>query len=613
MMKKSLLLFATLFAATAFTSCSSDEPQSPDSFDGTYDGKAYMRVCIAMPDGAGQPAGAPSRAGKYENGSAAEQAIKDIGLKFYNSDGSFYGYGHSIENVTVDATTPTTDNNIEGKVAQAICVLQINSNAPKPTHVVAYVNCDEDWKQTNEPDINSIDYTMIGYTHTYEDNVTYYSMTSSNYRGNTSGATASFVQGYQTYISPNCFQPTEAQAIEEGKPVNIYVERLAAKVKVHMADGVNPEDAPIDNGDYALTFKIDGYALGATNTESYYIKHIFEAWSPETLWEGWNSASEYRCFWAADMNYNNTLNTPPMLNYVSYDDVKGKLTGTEGTWLYSTENTQTSLLGEAKTASDAMSAPSRASETDINRYLFQEFAYVIGHYTVTKNGSEVKDPYLYEYAGKILPHDAMLKFMQQSIGNVLFTRTEYGDKVIFEAVDMVEKGYLEIDSYDNDASLVCLKLSTKATLSELSKYYIKKQNNSPTEILDDNPSNYKLVTSLDEVTALLKQSSVQAYGFKYEDNCAGITGNGGYLAYFPILIKHLNPGDENRGGEDARGYYGVVRNHCYDITINSITGLGIGIFNPEVDIIPKDKIKPLYLGATFNVLSWRVVNQTVEL
>lgn len=599
-----------LVAALAFTSCSSDEPLVADSgFDETYDGQAYMRVRIAMPDGANTR----STDDNFEAGSAEEQAIKSIGLKFYNSDGSFYGYGIPVDAVTVTPTTPSSsdpgdagNSTIEGKVAEAVIVLQINSNAPKPTHVVAYANCGDGWKQTPEPNIDQIDNTMLGYTTTY-DGKNYYAMTSSNFRSDSSGL-ATFDQGYMTPINPDSFKPSEAEAKADGVPVDIYVERLAAKVKVGTADGMNPE--PVVNGDYTLEFTIDGYVLGGTNTDSYYIKHIIDQWNVTTLWNGWNEPKNHRCYWAADMNYTNGLSNPPSLDYVSYNEVRNGLTSNVGKWLYSTENTQTpiQLSGGPK---DAQTAP---AENELNRYLYQEFVYVIGHYTVKHNGVELtgdKAPYLYEYAGKVLPEDAMAQYMQQTLGNVLYAQSQRGDHIYYTSVDLVTEGLVEIGRYGDDASLVCLKLTDKATqndCAELKKYYIKKATTVTGDGKDE--SDYAQVASASDVEPLLKQSAVQAYGFKYDNNCAN-TGKGGYLAYFPILIKHLNTGTGTN--EDSRGYYGVVRNHCYYITINQIKGLGIGIYDPTVDIIPKDKIKPLYLAATFNILSWRVVNQQVDL
>lgn len=586
---KKTVFFLPLLAAMTFTSCSSDEPALDNKFDETYDGQAYMKVRIAMPDNASSRA-----AGDFENGTAEEQAIKEIGLKFYNADGSFYGYGLPVKNATVTPQNPSGEN-VEGKVAEAVIVLQINSNSPKPTQVVAYANCGDAWRLTPEPNISEMDQIKNEITTAY-DGTEYYTMTSSNYMAVSEGA-ASYLQGYQTVINPNSFKPTETEAKAEGVPVDIYVERLAAKVKVTKDADMTP--TTITNGEYTLDFTIDGYALGGTNNQSYYIKHLNRDWTKDNLWLGWNDLANHRCYWAKDMNYLNKLGEAPALDYVSYNEVREKLTGSNDKWLYTAENT---LVSPEKLSSTGTEDASRAdASTVLNRYLYQTFAYVIGHYTIKKNGTVLTDaecPYLYEYAGRLFTAAEMMTHMQQTIGSVLFSQTNDGTKFIYTTIDLVKEGLVEIGSYANDASLVCLKLTAKATDAELSKYYLK------------DGESYRKVTSADDVTPLLKQSETQAYGFKYDNNVAN-SGNGGYLAYFPVLIKHLNCGEGTT--ESTLGYYGVVRNHCYTVTINSIKGLGIGIFDPDVDIIPKDKIKPLYLAATFNVLSWRVVGQTVDL
>lgn len=606
-MKKSLLLMP-LMAAAALTSCSNDEQLlSSDSFDERFDGQAYVRVRIAMPEEAGTRA---LSANDFTNGTQEEQAIKSIGLKFYNADGSFYGYGIPVENPAIEPTT-TPEYNVEAKVKDAVIVLQINSNAPMPTHVVAYANCGDRWKLTPEPNIDNIDHIMsaadaegiTGYS-IHSGDKEYFAMTSSNYLGDASGQ-AGFVQGYQTQVHPRNFKPTQTEAEADGAPVDIYVERLAAKVKVSPKENMKPETIQSDGG-YTLDFVIDGYALGGTNTKSYYIKHIDSQWSATSLWPDWNDLDAHRCFWAADMNYYET-NIEPDLDYVSYNEVKANLGGETGQWMYCSENTQT-MFGSVEESkdklTDVMSAP-RYTAADVNRYLFQEFAYVIGHYEVKKNGVALdgdENPELFEYAGKILTYKSMLTHMASVIGNVVFARHDaVGDKpATYTSVNMVDKGWLKIGSYGDDASLVCLQLDENVTEDELQKYYIKNTNDS-----GKNDSDYTPIQSKDDVIKLLKQASVQAYGFKYDADKKG------YLAYFPILIEHLNTG--GRYGVDSRGYYGVVRNHCYNITIESIKGLGIGIYNPEVDIIPEDKIKPLYLAARFNILSWRVVSQSVEL
>lgn len=60
---------------------------------------------------------------------------------------------------------------------------------------------------------------------------------------------------------------------------------------------------------------------------------------------------------------------------------------------------------------------------------------------------------------------------------------------------------------------------------------------------------------------------------------------------------------------------GIVRNHLYKLTINSITGFGTPVPDPDKEIIPE---KPTddensYIAAKVEILSYKVVSQSVDL
>lgn len=77
--------------------------------------------------------------------------------------------------------------------------------------------------------------------------------------------------------------------------------------------------------------------------------------------------------------------------------------------------------------------------------------------------------------------------------------------------------------------------------------------------------------------------------------------------YYYTTIKHF-------GDKDKLGEYGVVRNHSYVVTINSIKGFGTAVYFPENVIDPEPPTdSSTYLAAQIKVLSWRVVNSTVDL
>ena len=90
--------------------------------------------------------------------------------------------------------------------------------------------------------------------------------------------------------------------------------------------------------------------------------------------------------------------------------------------------------------------------------------------------------------------------------------------------------------------------------------------------------------------------------------------------YYSVPIRHFadsevpltNSTDINKNSQLGR--YGIVRNHVYNVNINSIKALGKPVIDntPEVPDKPDDKFEFL-MDASINVLSWAVRNQNVDL
>lgn len=79
----------------------------------------------------------------------------------------------------------------------------------------------------------------------------------------------------------------------------------------------------------------------------------------------------------------------------------------------------------------------------------------------------------------------------------------------------------------------------------------------------------------------------------------------GGKAYYFANIEHF--------GEPAPFNEGVVRNHLYDLTLSSLQGVGVAVFNPDEKIIPERPSDDLYyLAAKINILKWRLVKQQVN-
>lgn len=102
----------------------------------------------------------------------------------------------------------------------------------------------------------------------------------------------------------------------------------------------------------------------------------------------------------------------------------------------------------------------------------------------------------------------------------------------------------------------------------------------------------KTATPVDQATVNASFKNIAT--FKY--------WNGG-KTYFFTDIKH--------NGDIC----GIVRNHLYKLTINSIMGLGTPVPNPDKEIIPEKPAddEESYIAAKVEILSYKVVSQSVDL
>lgn len=147
-----------------------------------------------------------------------------------------------------------------------------------------------------------------------------------------------------------------------------------------------------------------------------------------------------------------------------------------------------------------------------------------------------------------------------------------------------------------------------------SRYVTLKLQNTEGYYYQDATGAFKAVTSTN-----LGQVNKDLY-----NNMIGMLGGiemykSGY-AYFEVPVKHLwgrGAGDKSIGDENfvaKLGQYGIVRNHCYNIKINGIEGLGTGISDPDAPIVPNIDNDNYLVKTEIRVQRWRVVpEQSVTL
>jgi hypothetical protein len=77
--------------------------------------------------------------------------------------------------------------------------------------------------------------------------------------------------------------------------------------------------------------------------------------------------------------------------------------------------------------------------------------------------------------------------------------------------------------------------------------------------------------------------------------------------FYYVDIKHL-------GTSGSVAEYGIVRNHIYDIVINSIKGYGSPVYTGVSYLeYPQITEQQTYVSAKINILSWRLVHQKVDI
>lgn len=125
--------------------------------------------------------------------------------------------------------------------------------------------------------------------------------------------------------------------------------------------------------------------------------------------------------------------------------------------------------------------------------------------------------------------------------------------------------------------------------------------------MNDGNGGYKNITDADIASLNTRLYSIYGVLEKFQ------TGK----AYFNVPLKHIWGVGSTDNSFDASkvilGDYGVVRNHVYDLTVNSIKGLGTGIGDIDQPIVPPTVNDQYYINTKLRILQWRLVKQSVDL
>ena len=585
-MKKFTMLSSVLASALMLVvaSCSSSDDTGGDAQTGNGT-TSYLAVNLktvgnAPTGNARQTRYTDSQNGTYEDGVGVENKIKSVRFYFFNADGTPYilnnvnGNGNYIDK-EVNVNPGDQSQTVEG-ITETILVLN-GENHVAPASMLTVIN----------PDINpellqngaalrwSVMRKELKGTKFYDND--HFMMSNSTYEEAGNDLCTTQLTG-KTYASSD-----DAQS----HPVNVYVERVNAKVNANVVgtnfeketadvifDGVSMKDnqktkvgeltLPKEDGtsDKKEIFAyIVGWGLASENGKAELFKQIdTQKFTDEILGiSPWSSADYHRSFWSLSVPFGGTgadKNEP--LNH-KFSEYTHKL----GDAVYTLPNTPTEVIDDAHVYNNTLTK------------------FVVAARLAYKDADGNLQPAeICEYKGQeFLGIDNLKKVFLNEI-------SRYYKKVPV-AAGQPDK-YVNLDPSD-------ITFTTTAPSGTQAKDY---------EVFATlaNPD----ITLYEQKGGVWNEVTDKSVVYNMLQGTPAEVRKGG-MAYYYTTIKHL--GEKGKLGE-----YGIVRNHSYQISLNSIKGFGTPVYDPNKIIVPTvpsdDKT---YLAAKINVLSWRVVSSTVNL
>ena len=581
-MKKFLLIS---LAALGFAACEQqiEGPESP-----THNGEveeSYIAINLMSADKnstraiTDDPYGNADQYG-YEDGTDAERAIKTAYFFFFDADGQPFnvvnapattpGGTKNHLSLTIGNTTGEVDPNVSD-IKEAVLILNTYKGV-YPSKIVAVLNWTPSDKAYTLNELHEL-LAVIG------NDANGYVMSNSVYMdgaGNMVDAVPLTAANIKT---------SSQDALDN--PVDIYVERTAAKVVLTASKKIAGTDNIFDtqkNSTSILTagtgidvyVKLHGWELYNDYNTTNLLKNI-QNWDIATLGLTWNDIPYYRCYWAEsqaekhndefawkyETPQQNTKGFPTEYGF----SVAESANYAPGTYTYCGENTngeelRTKVILKGQLMQQVINEGVTSYEPlELARWYGTEYAGEEALRTAVANSLKYTLYYKEaenKYVG-ITPEDL------QCVAGTLLGNKEY--EVGFQLSDLEGKGKnREWFQYDSENGYVSLgAFDTEGNNAINTNEYLKS----------------------------VEPALLYAEG----------------QTYYYIDIKHL-------GAPRTTTEYGVVRNHVYQIDVESITGYGSPVYIGTSNIVtPPDyplEDESSYVAARINVLSWKVVKQGVN-
>lgn len=549
---KKLFLLASL-VSIGIIGCTNDDFNGASQI-GDADNVSMIKVDLKA---AGTMAKTKAAPGSFAYGSEAENAVETVEFYFYDVNGNAYTVSNtgnkiafnSIKFTNKESETGKADDNIEA-ISDVVLVIKQSETAP-PAKVIAVIN------GSNELINKSLKEAGAVLVESLKNANGKFTMSNSVYLDknellvnaveilpeNIFAASVNDLNG----IDPGEAIPDDKITSLNINPIDIYVERVAAKVEVTLVNN-GIYDTGIDFGGKDVYAKVLGWNVTNNTSETKLIKEIDETWKGDALgFEPWNSSDFKRSYWTKMAS-----GVTPTHGYTFEDLINANMSNKYG---YYFENTLPAAEENSVTPGKGNQAPQllvAAQLVDVDGKAIEIGEWYGVKYTL----SDLQTVMVNTLASKLFvkSEDAENEFVSVSVKDVTFKQAEE-----------------TAESNRYDVSMVA---------KEGVAYY------SPAALKAENPTALTS-TEVDAIFAGIEVANMWTTGY----------------TYYYTTINHFGTAK------------GIVRNHCYNITIDEIAGLGTPIYDPKKIITP-EKPNPqdkLNLAARINILSWSLVSQNVNL
>lgn len=410
----------------------------------------------------------------------------------------------------------------------------------------------------------------------------------------TNGDKGTFIMTNSVYVKDNgikiaadvtATQFAKSEDAAKNNPVDIYVERVVAKITTEAVENIitqggdkfnrgasvqiNGQENPTN-----LTIDIKGIQIANSADQSYLFKNVegFETTAP---WVGWTKPEYFRSYWA-NMPTSGVTYTNHSWNQISSEgDGNTPLPLTSAHSFYVQEN----VVPTTSTANPKQHTSVIVTAQLQNNGQPFEFVQIGGVYYKPEGG-------LKQIAGYLANRHYYIKKTSGEGDNI--TTYESIPAEYLEWVAKAPTGATDVKGWEGFARL------RSEYASETFYQYVDNE--------AEGESHYQSRTAA-QINTALQEKALRALKWT----------NG--MCYYFVDIEHF--GTETTGEGDAATTVqrkGIIRNHVYNLTLNSLEGLGVPVFDPEKEIIPENppKNELFYLAARVNILKWKIVGQEIN-